>query len=147
GISGNSFGGWMTSWLCCTTDRFRAGVAENPVTDLLSMSYTSDIGPEFMALQMGGDVQTEIERYLRWSPLLQAHRCRTPLLFVSGDQDDRCPPTQAKELAAALHRHGVPTEVLVLPGAAHEGSAFGPVAGRRAQNDALVEWMQRWLCH
>jgi dipeptidyl aminopeptidase/acylaminoacyl peptidase len=115
------------------------------VTDLLSMSFTSDIGPEFMTLSMGGDVQTSLDRYLRWSPLLQAHRCRTPTLFVVGGEDDRVPLSQANELATALHRQGTATEILVLPGCSHAGASTGPVPGRRAQNDAMVDWFLRWL--
>jgi dipeptidyl aminopeptidase/acylaminoacyl peptidase len=145
GVCGASFGGWMASWLACTSNRFAAALAENPVTDLLSMSFTSDIGPEFMTLSMGGDVQTSLDRYLRWSPLLQAHRCRTPTLFVVGGEDDRVPLSQANELATALHRQRTATEILVLPGCSHAGASTGPVPGRRAQNDAMVDWFLRWL--
>lgn len=45
----------------------------------------------------------------------------------------------------ALHAVGTPSEVLVLPGGSHEGSAYGPVPLRLAHDEALVEWMQRWV--
>ena len=40
---------------------------------------------------------------------------------------------------------GTTSEVLVLPGSSHEGSTYGPITGRVAHDDALVEWMTRWL--
>lgn len=146
GMTGNSYGGYLTAWMACTTERFRAAVVENPVTDLLSMYGTSDIGALFVPAQLNVGPPTEDpEPYLRWSPLLHAHRCTTPVLFVVGAQDHRCPPSQAFELHRALHALGTPSEVLVLPGASHEGSTYGPVPGRLAHDEALVEWMTRWL--
>lgn len=40
---------------------------------------------------------------------------------------------------------GTPSEVLVLTGSTHEGSTYGPPMGRLAHDDALVEWMTRWV--
>jgi dipeptidyl aminopeptidase/acylaminoacyl peptidase len=147
GVRGNSYGGYLSAWMACTTTLFRAAVVENPVTGLLSMYGTSDIGGLFLPAQLGsGPPTVDIGPYLRSSPILHAHECRTPVLFVVGDDDDRrCPPGQAFELHRALHAVGTPSEVLVLPGASHEGSTFGPVACRLAHDHALVEWMSRWL--
>lgn len=145
GVTGNSYGGYLTSWLACTTDRFRAAVAENPVTDLVSMWGTSDIGVTFLPMQLGTSPLDDLAPYLRWSPLLRAAGCRTPMLFVVGADDRRCPPSQAFELHRTLRALGRTSEVLMLPGAAHEGSTYGPPAVRFAHDAALVEWMQRWL--
>ena len=145
GVSGNSYGGYLSTWMATTTTRFRAAVAENPVTDLLSLFGTSDIGATFLPMQMGVSPLDDIEPYLRWSPLLRAAECSTPLLFVAGSDDRRCPPTQAFEMHRTLRALGRVSEVLVLPGSSHEGSTFGPPAVRLAQDAALIEWMQRWL--
>lgn len=145
GVTGNSYGGYLTLWLACTTDRFRAAVAENPVADLLSMYGTSDIGVTFLPMQLGASPLDDPGPYLRWSPLLRAEGCHTPVLFVVGDEDRRCPSTQAFEMHRVLHALGRTSEVLVLPGASHEGSTFGPPAGRLAHDAALVDWMRRWL--
>ena len=145
GVTGNSYGGYLTAWLACTTDRFAAAVAENPVTDLLSMYGTSDIGATFLPGHLGATPVDDPSAYLRWSPILHAHRCTAPMLFVVGGADRRCPPTQSFQLHRALHAHGTPSEVLVLPGEAHEGTTYGSPAARLAHDDALVEWMERWL--
>lgn len=145
GVAGNSYGGYLASWMACTTDRFGAAVAENPVTDLLSEYGTSDIGATFLPMQLGASPIDDPEPYLRWSPLLRAHGCRTPMLFVVGTDDHRCPPTQAFEMHRTLRALGRTSEILVLPGCSHEGSTYGPPAARLAHDEALVDWMVRWL--
>ena len=145
GIAGNSYGGYLTAWLASTTSRFQAAVIENPVTDLVSMYGTSDIGATFFPSQFSGAPREQIETYYRQSPLLHAHNCTTPCLFVIGEDDRRCPPAQAWAMHRALCVRGTTSEVLVLPHSSHEGSTYGPPSGRLAHDDALVEWMTRWL--
>jgi len=145
GVTGNSYGGYMTAWLAATTTRFRAAVSENPVTDLVSMHGTSDIGPWFFESQFGAPPREAIERYIAQSPLHQAHHCTTPILWVVGEADRRCPNAQAWAMHRAVLRAGTPSEVLVLPASSHEGTTYGPPAARRAHDDALVEWMTRWV--
>lgn len=145
GVTGNSYGGYLSAWLVSTTERFRAAVIENPVTDLVAMYGTSDIGGTYFPPQIGGRPHEALERYRDQSPMLQAHRCATPCLFVIGETDRRCPPAQAWSMHRVLVDAGTPSEVLVLPNSSHEGSTYGPVAGRLAHDDALVEWMTRWV--
>ena len=57
----------------------------------------------------------------------------------------RCPPEQSEQFYAALTAAGVPVEMLRLPGVPHGGAILGPLPIRRAQNEALVEWMLRWV--
>jgi dipeptidyl aminopeptidase/acylaminoacyl peptidase len=145
GITGNSYGGYLSAWLASTTDRFSAAVVENPVIDLFGMYGTSDIGRRFFPAQLGGRPHERSPVYVSQSPLLQAHRCRTPCLFVTGELDRRCPGGQAWAMHRVLCENGTPSEVLVLPGCSHEGSTYGPPAARLAHDEALVEWMTRWL--
>ena len=145
GIAGNSYGGYLSAWLASTTSRFQAAVIENPVTDLVSMYGTSDIGATFFPSQFSGAPREQIETYYRQSPLLHAHNCTTPCLFVVGEDDRRCPPAQAWAMHRVLCARGTTSEVLVLPHSSHEGSTYGPPSGRLAHDDALVEWMTRWL--
>ena len=145
GIAGNSYGGYLSAWLASTTSRFQAAVIENPVTDLVSMYGTSDIGATFFPDQFAGAPHEQIETYYRQSPIMHAHTCTTPCLFVIGEDDRRCPPAQAWAMHRALCVRGTISEVLVLPHSPHEGSTYGPPSGRLAHDNALVEWMTRWL--
>jgi dipeptidyl aminopeptidase/acylaminoacyl peptidase len=145
GIAGNSYGGYLAAWLASTTSRFAAAVIENPVIDLLGMYGTSDIGRRFFPAQLGGPPHERIDVYVGQSPLLQAHRCRTPCLFVTGELDRRCPSGQAWAMHRVLCEVGTPSEVLVLPGSSHEGSTYGPPSARIAHDESLVGWMRNWL--
>ncbi|MDV3125974.1 S9 family peptidase [Mycobacterium sp. 21AC1] len=143
GVSGLSYGGFMSAWMVTHTNRFRAAVIENPVTNFWSMYGTSDIGLVFVPEILDGTPQVAMETYLRSSPVSEAHRCITPTLIVLGEEDHRCPPEQGRQFYAQLKRAGCIAELLMLPGASHAGSTFGPVEVRRAQNEALVDWMTR----
>ncbi|WP_211260501.1 S9 family peptidase [Amycolatopsis jejuensis] len=145
GVGGLSYGGYMTSWIVSHTNRFRAAVVENPVTNFWSMYGTSDIGLTFVPKILGGTPETAFETYVRCSPITTAHTCRTPTLIMQGEQDHRCPPEQSKQFYAALRRAGCVAEMLLFPGASHEGAINGPVPVRRAQNEALLEWMVRYV--
>jgi dipeptidyl aminopeptidase/acylaminoacyl peptidase len=145
GVAGNSYGGYLSAWLVSTTSRFQAAVIENPVTDLVSMYGTSDIGATFFPSQFSGAPHEQIETYYRQSPITHAHKCTTPCLFVIGEDDRRCPPAQAWAMHRALCVRGTISEVLVLPHSSHEGSTYGPPRGRLAHDNALIEWMTRWL--
>ncbi|MFM7719479.1 MAG: S9 family peptidase [Actinomycetota bacterium] len=145
GVTGNSYGGYLSAWLVSTTTRFRAAVIENPVTDLVAMYGTSDIGPSFFPDQFGGPPRERLELYAAQSPLFRAHDCRTPCLFVVGEHDRRCPPSQAFAMHRVLVGVGTTSEILVLPGSSHEGSTYGAPAARRAHDAALVEWMRRYV--
>jgi dipeptidyl aminopeptidase/acylaminoacyl peptidase len=145
GIAGNSYGGYMSAWMVGTSSRFRAAVIENPVTDLASMYYTSDIGTGYFPPQFGGAPHEVPDIYRDQSPITHAHLCRTPCLFLVGDADRRCPSAQAWAMHRVLHLNGVPSEVMVLPGCSHEGSTYGPPIARREADAALVEWFTRWL--
>ncbi|MCX4816069.1 S9 family peptidase [Streptomyces sp. NBC_01239] len=145
GVAGLSYGGYMSSWIVGHTDRFRAAVIENPVTNFWSMYGTSDVGLSFLPAVLDALPQTDFERYRALSPITTAHTCTTPTLLIQGEADHRCPPEQSKQFYSVLRRAGCVAELLMLPDSSHEGSISGPVAARRAQNEALVDWMVRYV--
>jgi dipeptidyl aminopeptidase/acylaminoacyl peptidase len=79
------------------------------------------------------------------SPLTYAPHCTTPLLFVVGEADLRCPPGESEQYYRVLKDRGIETEMLRLPNSAHLGTWDGPVPARNAQNEALVDWFTRHL--
>jgi dipeptidyl aminopeptidase/acylaminoacyl peptidase len=144
GVCGLSHGGFATCWLLGTSDRFKAGVAENPVN-----SFTSSFGVMDTAWwlrgEFGGTPDEVAEAYRERSPLTYAGNCRTPLLFVVGESDWRCHAIESEQYYRVLKLNGVPSEMLRLPDSSHTGSLTGPVPARIAQNEALVDWFQRYL--
>jgi dipeptidyl aminopeptidase/acylaminoacyl peptidase len=165
GCYGLSYGGYMVCWIVGQTDRFRAMVCENPITDFTSFRGTSDIGLPYARRELGGEPQEIPDVYRSCSPLSFAHRCRTPTLLIQHLEDYRCPAGQSEQFYAALkagaacggpvasahHRRagrrpdGCPVEMLRLMGSSHNGAIFGPPEVRKAQNRALLDWMTRFL--
>lgn len=145
GVCGNSYGGYMTSWLIGHTGRFKAAVAQNPVVDFRSFRGASDIGITFTDDVLGGSPVEVPDAYVERSPVTHIHRCVTPTRLIVSEADRRVPPFQGEMLYAALCEAGVPTDMVRLPGASHSGSSGGRPAVRRAEDDAIVEWMVRYL--
>ena len=145
GVCGLSGGGNLSCWIVGQTDRFKAAVPENPVTNWLSFYGTSDIGPWFAVEQLGGKPHEIPEVYARCSPITYAHRCRTPTLLIQGEHDWRCPAEQSEQFYNVLKANGCVVEMLRLPGSPHAGAIIGEPKLRRAQNEALLNWMQQYV--
>jgi dipeptidyl aminopeptidase/acylaminoacyl peptidase len=145
GVCGLSGGGNLSCWIVGQTERFKAAVPENPVTNWVSFYGVSDIGPWFAVAELGGHPHEIPDVYRRCSPITYAHRCTTPTLLIQGEADYRCPAEQSEQFYAVLKANGCPVEMLRLPASSHGGSIRGRPPLRRAQNEALLEWMNRYL--
>jgi dipeptidyl aminopeptidase/acylaminoacyl peptidase len=144
GVFGISHGGFATCWLLGHSNRFGAGIAENGVTNFASLYGTSD-APSWITLEFGVPPYVAPDIYAKHSPLTYAHRCTTPLLFIVGENDLRCPPSESEQYYRVLKRTGCPTAMLRLPNSSHTASMTGPPLARAAQNEAIVEWFTRYL--
>jgi len=144
GVCGLSHGGFATCWLLGNSERFKAGVAENPVTNWNTMFGISD-SEWWIPIELGGTPLDVPDAYRERSPLTYARNCKVPLLFIVGEADMRCTPAESEQYYRVLKAKGVPTEMLRLPNSSHTGSATGPVPARIAQNEALVDWFKRYL--
>lgn len=102
GITGWSYGGYMTCWGISQTNRFKAAVAGASVVDRYSMFGTSDIGYDFGYYHFGGTPWQNAHKVIERSPLNYAYRIETPLLMVHGEEDFRCPIGQSEEIFTAL---------------------------------------------
>lgn len=145
GICGLSGGGNLTCWAIGHTDRFKAAVPENPVTNWFSFYGVSDIGPWFATEELGGHPWEIPEVYTRCSPITYAHLCRTPTMFVQGEADYRCPAEQSEQFYTILKVVGCPVEMVRIPNSPHGGAIAGNAAQSLAQNEALLGWMQKWV--
>lgn len=145
GVCGLSGGGNLSCWIVGQTDRFKAAVPENPVTNWQSFYGVSDIGVWFAVEQLGGHPHEIPETYTRCSPITYAHRCKTPTLLVQGEHDWRCPAEQAEQFYTVLKVNGCPVEMVRLPTMPHAGAISGAPKMRRAQNEALLAWMNQYV--
>ena len=147
GVTGGSYGGYMTCWIIGHTNRFRAAVASRSVTNLISMYGSSDAGWmledwEFVPLF---DNPEAYQLLWRHSPLAYAAQVETPLLLTHGEDDRRCHLEQAEEMYVALRRLGKTAELVTFPGSTHELSRAGAPRMRVQRLDAIVDWMRRYL--
>jgi len=143
GVFGISGGGNLTGWVIGHTDRFKAACPENPVFNWFSMYGTSDLGADFSVRELGGTPYEAEDVYRRCSPITYAARVTTPTLFLQHESDFRCPAEQTEQFFTVLRVNGVPAEMLRFPNTPHAGSILGPISHRRAQNEALLGWMNR----
>jgi dipeptidyl aminopeptidase/acylaminoacyl peptidase len=144
GVWGASHGGFATCWIVGHTSRFKAAVAEAASTNFTTAYYLKD-GPEVIARDLGGRPHEIPDVYRACSPITYAHRCTTPTLFVHGEDDLRCPISEAEQFFRVLQDVGCVTEMVRIPQCHHLGDSCGPLSARRAQNEALLGWFQRHL--
>jgi dipeptidyl aminopeptidase/acylaminoacyl peptidase len=114
GVTGGSYGGFMSAWLPCIDQRFRAAVAISPVTDWFSERFDSNLG-SWASDFLGGDPIARQDHYRDRSPVFFADRNRTPTLLTAGANDRATPVGQAVEFHRALREHDVPSDVVRYP--------------------------------
>ena len=145
GVCGLSYGGYLSCWIVGHTDRFKAAVPENPVTNWHSIYGVGDISPYLTAKEVGGVLHEAPDLYRNASPITYAHNCKTPTLLIQGEADHRCPAEQSEQFYTALKTNNCVVEMLRLPHMPHMGSMAGSLPARRAQNEALLDWMNRYV--
>jgi dipeptidyl aminopeptidase/acylaminoacyl peptidase len=115
---GISYGGFLTCWLVGHTQRFRAAVAQNAVTDLDVMWGLSDI-PSWTEWEFGGRPWEVSQAMRAHSPLTYAASVRTPTLVLHSREDRRCPLPMGLMFHKALQASGVETQMVIYPGEGH----------------------------
>jgi dipeptidyl aminopeptidase/acylaminoacyl peptidase len=145
GVLGGSYGGYLTSWAVGHTDRFGAAVSERAVNDLLTMTFTSDIGVNFNEGYVGVSHLDDPDEYRRQSPVTYVRDIRTPLLIIHSEQDWRCPISQAEELFVDLRLLERDVEFVCFPGEGHELSRSGSPTHRIERARVILDWFGRKL--
>ncbi len=145
GVTGGSYGGFMTNWIVGHTDRFKAAVSQRGIANWGSMSCISDIGYTFVPDQNGTDIWTDPEEVWRQSPLRYAPKVTTPTLLIHSDEDHRCEVSQAYQFFTALKLHGVETALCVFKGENHELSRTGRPRPRLTRLRKITDWFDRFL--
>jgi dipeptidyl aminopeptidase/acylaminoacyl peptidase len=145
GVTGGSYGGFMTNWIVGHTNRFKAAVTQRSISNWLSFYGVSDIGYFFTEWQILGDPWKDTERLWRHSPLAYVEHIQTPLLILHGEQDLRCPIEQADQLFVALKRLGKEVQYVRFPNADHNLSRTGDPQLRVERLLRIVNWFRKWI--
>jgi dipeptidyl aminopeptidase/acylaminoacyl peptidase len=118
GISGLSYGGFMSGWAVTQTDRFKAAVAFSVIANQQSFFLTSEVAGYAEAI-LDGAWSDPAGQFPGRSPIFHAYRCTTPTLVIQG-QLDRCTPAgQGEELFGAIALTGTECELVVYPREGH----------------------------
>jgi acylaminoacyl-peptidase len=146
GVTGGSYGGYLTSWIVGHTERFRAAITCRSVNDLTSQMTTGDIaGPAFGTLELGAAPWEDPDLYRRLSPITYAANIRTPLLIQHSENDVRTPIGQAEQLFTVLRSLRRPVRLMRVPEETHELTRSG-TPFRRAENLVQVRaWFRHFL--
>jgi dipeptidyl aminopeptidase/acylaminoacyl peptidase len=145
GVTGGSYGGFMTNWIVGHTNRFKAAVTDRSISNWLSFSGVSDIGYTFTPREIEGNIFTDAEKLWYHSPLHYAANVETPLLIMHGERDFRCPIEQAEQLFIALSHQGKPVSFIRFPDANHEMSRSGDPQQRVLRLKHMADWFESYL--
>ncbi len=141
GITGWSYGGYMTMWAVTQTHRFRAAVAGAGLANWLSYYGQNDID-EWMVPFFGATVYDDPQEYARSAPITFIKQARTPTLVLVGERDGECPAPQSFEFWHALKTLGVDTRLVVYP---NEGHNIAQPEHRRDIMHRLTDWFDQHM--
>ena len=145
GVTGGSYGGFMTNWIIGHTGRFKCAASQRSISNWVSFGNTSDIGHRFAKDQTGATPWENLEKVWGQSPLKYADRVKTPTLFIHSEEDYRCPLPEGMQMFYALKVHGVPARMCIFKGENHELSRSGRPQNRVRRLREITEWMEKYL--
>jgi dipeptidyl aminopeptidase/acylaminoacyl peptidase len=145
-VHGLSYGGFMTSWLVGQTDRFRAAISANGVSNQVSAVANCDSGLLWTPRLGWGFPPDDVERLWAQSPLAYADRITTPLLMLQGEADLRCPAADNEQLFSALRARGREVEYVLYPEEAHSMQSTGRPDRRIDMLERTAAWLERFGC-
>jgi acylaminoacyl-peptidase len=118
-VTGGSGGGVLTCWMVDRTPRFRAAVSLYPVINWTSWTLTTDIPIIGAKYWFPGNPEDYGDQYAKRSVLSYVNKVKTPTMLMVGEEDWRCPPTEAEQFYAALKLNKVETMLVLVPGEPH----------------------------
>ncbi|MEM7802755.1 MAG: S9 family peptidase [Chloroflexota bacterium] len=146
GITGGSYGGYLTAMTIGQTERFKASVIQRMVSNWLSFYGTSDMNWRAQYLAgFNGDPWDHLEHYWRMSPTSLVGNVTTPTLVVHSLGDLRTPAEQGEQYYVMLKKKGVEAEMLLLPQENHGLSRAGRTDRRIARLSHMVRWFDNYL--
>ena len=145
GVTGGSYGGYLTNWIITQTDMFKAGVACRSTCNRHSHHGYSDFGFNHGPSGNMGYPWRDEDKLLSQSPIRYAKDVKTPMLFIHSENDLRCPVQQAEEFFVALMELDVDTELVRFPDENHELSRSGKPKHREERFRHILRWFDKYL--
>jgi dipeptidyl aminopeptidase/acylaminoacyl peptidase len=144
GVTGGSYGGFMTAWITTHTNRFKAAQADRMISNWWSWYGTTDV-PGLTEFEFFGKPWENAKIYDELSPIRFVHKVRTPTLIVQSEEDHRTPMADAEQWFMALKKQGVPVELVRYPRSTHDLSRTGEPWLLVDRLGRLRQWFEYWL--
>jgi len=141
GVTGWSYGGFMTMWTVTQTNRFRGAVAGAGIANWQSY-YGQNLIDQWMIPFFGSSIYDDPGIYEKSSPIHYIKKVKTPTLVIVGERDAECPTPQSYEFWHALKALDVPTQLVIYPG---EGHLFLKPENQADRMDQTVGWFDKYL--
>ena len=145
GVTGGSYGGYMTVWMIGHTDRFKAAVTQRCVSNLVSLWGSSDLNWIFQEVLNDKPPFQDLDKFWEHSPIKYIGNANTPTLVIHSENDLRCPIEQSEQVFVALKTLGVDTEMVRFPGEFHGLSRNGRTDRRIVRLNHLLRWFDKYL--
>lgn len=141
GVTGGSYGGFMTNWVVTQTDRYKAAITVASVSNLISF-YGNSLYQLLIETEFGGLPWDNYSLLWHFSPMAHIKNVKTPTLLLHGENDIDVPITQAEEFYIALRKMGVPTRFVRYP---NEGHGVRQPQHREHYYQEIMNWFEKYL--
>ncbi|HWI63220.1 MAG TPA: S9 family peptidase, partial [Symbiobacteriaceae bacterium] len=148
GVTGGSYGGFMTNWIVTQTDRFAAAISHRSISNWVSFAGTPDFGPFF---NIGSHKVSDpwspegVEALWNISPLKYVGNVKTPISMMHSEFDFRCPIEQAEQFYMAIKFYKqAPVELVRHPRSNHDLTRQGPPTLRVDRFHKMLKWFGQY---
>jgi dipeptidyl aminopeptidase/acylaminoacyl peptidase len=144
GVTGGSYGGFMTTWITTKTERFKAAQADRMIVNWVSWYGNSDV-QNLTEGEFYGTPWQQWDSYINMSPIKYADKVKTPTLLVQSEEDYRAPIEDADQWFMALKKNNVPAEFVRYPRSNHDLSRTGEPWLLTDRLSRIRQWFSYWL--
>ncbi len=145
GVTGGSYGGYMTLWIIGHTHQFKSAVGQRVVSNWANMWGSSDLNWVFQEWIGNKPPWEDLENFWTHSPMAHIGNAKTPTLIIHSEHDHRCPIEQGEQAFVALKTLGIDTEMVRFPGEPHGLSRQGRTDRRVSRLNHILRWMDKYL--
>ncbi len=143
GCIGASYGGFMTQYLQTKTDIFAAAISHAGISDHTSYWGEGYWGYSYSEVSMANSYPwSDTDLYVKRSPLYNADKIHTPLLFLHGDADTNVPFGESIQMYTALKLLGRETAFVAVKDANHQITDYHK---RQKWQDTIFAWFAKYL--
>ena len=145
GVTGGSYGGFMTNRIIGHTDRFACAASQRSISNRVSQNVTSDFSWPRGFDSVPDSPWEDIKASWNQSPLQFADRCKTPTLFIHSTEDFRCPIQEGIGMFNSIALNETQARMCIFKGESHALASKGKPLHRVRRLREITEWMNRFL--